>query len=231
MSKNLKVLVIDQDHANSHLIKSILEDMADITCAVSQDQVRNQLENNKFDIVILDPSFEGHQGYQLISELRSDSLINDSKLFVVSAIHSKQTEIESHKYDIDEFIRKPVDSEILRVIVEKHAKRLTNLTSTELHFGDLVIDLGSLMVSLDQGEEKKDVSLTSKEFKILVSLVQNAGEVLTREDLYSNIWNKQSNHVQRTLDMHVSSLRKKLGETGQYIKTIRSAGYKIELAS
>ena len=73
------------------------------------------------------------------------------------------------------------------------------------------------------------MDLTGKEFKILVSLVRNKGNVMSREKLYESIWEKESDSLQRTLDMHVSTLRKKLGDYGGYIKTIRSIGYKFEV--
>jgi two-component system, OmpR family, alkaline phosphatase synthesis response regulator PhoP len=74
-----------------------------------------------------------------------------------------------------------------------------------------------------------NISLTSKEFQILFSLIQNSGKVLTREKLYTSIWNKQSDNLQRTLDMHISTLRKKIRFDKKLYKTIRSSGYKIEL--
>ena len=165
-----------------------------------------------------------------VSEQQKWELLVSSKIFILTADKTTQMEVEGHMIGIDEYIKKPIIPDLFKAIADKHLKSLTERKSTNLSYGNISVDLSSLIVSLMNGETLEEVTLTSKEFQILVSLIQNSGEVLTRESLYNSIWHKQTDNLQRTLDMHVSSLRKKLGGAGRYIKTIRSEGYKIDLS-
>ena len=229
MDKKLKILLIDDDQSICALLKNILQETAELSLTPNGLSAESELSNKKFDIVIFDLNLdEEKSGLDYFKEFKQKGFLVGTKTFILTADESIESEVAGHEINVDEYMKKPIDPILFRAIVEKHKRVLTENKSTELQFGNIKIDLGTLMVTMNQVDGKKDVSLTSKEFQILVSLVQNAGEVLTREDLYNSIWNKKADHIQRTLDMHVSSLRKKLGITGQCIKTIRSSGYKIE---
>lgn len=231
MNELLKILLIDNDHSSCAFLRNALLEKAKIDYAPSFHGARDFLLGEKYDFVFFEPLLEGETGYQFLSEVRREGILNNARVFALSNGLGVQTEIQAHQNDVDEYVQKSTVPELVRAKVDKHSRTIKNDNKTTLNFGDIEIDMGTLVVTMGEGEETREVSLTSKEFQILVSLVKNAGEVLTRDDLYSIIWNKKNSQIQRTLDMHVSSLRKKLGVSGQYIKTIRSSGYKIELSA
>jgi DNA-binding response OmpR family regulator len=226
-----KILLIDDDAAIHKLLERVLEENYKVYNAATGVIAEQMIKEDKFDIVIFDLYLEHENGMSILKEFQSKNLIENSKIFILTSDRTTEMEIEGHSIGIDEYVKKPIVPEVFKAIVDKHVKSLSESNNTNLSYGNISVDLSSLIVSLNSGEVSKEVTLTSKEFQILVSLIQNAGEVLTRESLYNSIWHKQTDNLQRTLDMHVSSLRKKLGDTGRYIKTIRSAGYKIDMAA
>jgi two-component system alkaline phosphatase synthesis response regulator PhoP len=163
----------------------------------------------------------------LIKEFKSLGLLENKKIFILTSEKAVEQEIEGHRIGVDEYIRKPINPKVFRAMTEKNALKLSHQNDDILKVGNLNISLSSLKVTLGEDNQENEVDLTGKEFKILVTLVRNKGNVMSREQLYQSIWEKETDNLQRTLDMHVSTLRKKLGEYGSCIKTIRSVGYKF----
>jgi DNA-binding response OmpR family regulator len=224
-----KILLIDDDVSIYHLLERILKERYLIESATNGIEAEQKLTTTQYEVVIFDLRLEYENGMHLLKHLRDRNIIRNSKVFILTSDNTTETEVAGHEIGVDEFIRKPFIPEIFLAILDKHIKSLREDKKTLLTYGSIQVDLSSLVVSIEQGETSKEVNLTSKEFQILVSLIQSAGKVLTREGLYHSIWHKESDNLQRTLDMYVSSLRKKLGAAGSTIKTIRSSGYKIDL--
>lgn len=224
-----KILLIEDDLAIFQLLEETLGESYLITLTGNAKEAEQAIIQDKYDIIIFDIFLEHENGMMILKKFQNAQLIHNSKVFILTSDETTESEIEGHRNGIDEYIKKPIIPKIFKAIVEKHIKSLNEIKGTNLSYGNIKVDLTSLNVSIDGNTNLKEVNLTSKEFQILVSLIQNAGQVLSRESLYNSIWHKKTDNLQRTLDMHVSSLRKKLGETGSYIKTIRSTGYKIDM--
>ena len=224
-----RVLLIDDDVDIFKLVEKSLEGLFQVDYAPTSTSASNLMTQNNYSVVIVDLYLESEYGITLIKEFKTQGLLENKKIFILTSEKAIDQEIEGHRIGVDEYIRKPINPQVFRAITEKNIVKLSNQSDDVLKIGDLNISLSSLKVTLGNENSEKEVDLTGKEFKILVSLVRNKGNVMSREKLYESIWEKESDSLQRTLDMHVSTLRKKLGDYGGYIKTIRSIGYKFEV--
>lgn len=227
--KMQRVLLIDDDVDIFKLVEKSLEGMFQVDYAPTSTSARNLMNQNQYAVVIVDLYLEGEYGITLIKEFKNQGLLENKKIFILTSEKAVEQEIEGHRIGVDEYIRKPINPQVFRAITEKNALKLSDQIDDMLKVGKLNISLSSLKVTLGDEAQESEVDLTGKEFKILVSLVRNKGSVMSREQLYESIWEKESDSLQRTLDMHVSTLRKKLGEYGSCIKTVRSVGYKFEV--
>lgn len=224
-----RVLLIDDDVDIFKLVEKSLEGLFQVDYAPTSTSARNLMVQNNYSVVIVDLYLENEYGITLIKEFKAQGLLENRKVFILTSEKAIDQEIEGHRIGVDEYIRKPINPQVFMAITEKNIVKLSNQNDDILKVGDLNISLSSMKVTLGNEISEKEVDLTGKEFKILVSLVRNKGNVMSREKLYESIWEKESDSLQRTLDMHVSTLRKKLGDYGGCIKTIRSIGYKFEV--
>ncbi|MCO4793234.1 MAG: response regulator transcription factor [Bacteriovoracaceae bacterium] len=229
MSVLSNVLIIEDDEDIFKIVEKSLEGLFSVDHAETSEVGRTLLKSKKYEIVIVDLYLEDEYGIKLIKEFNTENLLEGKKVFILTGEHAVSQEIEGHRIGVDEYIKKPINPQVFRAIVEKNAMKLKGKNEDELKIGALNISLSALKVTLGDQELEEEVDLTGKEFKILVNLVKNQGLVMSREKLYESIWDKESDSLQRTLDMHVSTLRKKLGAYGKHIKTIRSIGYKFEV--
>lgn len=227
--KMQRVLLIDDDVDIFKLVEKSLSGRFQVDYAPTSTSARNLMNQNQYAVVIVDLYLESEYGITLIKEFKTQGLLENKKVFILTSEKAVEQEIEGHRIGVDEYIRKPINPQVFRAITEKNALKLSNQNDDMLKVGNLNISLSSLKVTLGDDVQESEVDLTGKEFKILVSLVRNKGSVMSREQLYESIWEKESDSLQRTLDMHVSTLRKKLGEYGSCIKTVRSVGYKFEV--
>lgn len=223
-----RVLLIDDDVDIFKLVEKSLEGLFQVDYAPTSTSARNLMSQNNYSVVIVDLYLESEYGITLIKEFKAQNLLENKKVFILTSEKDIEQEIEGHRIGVDEYIRKPINPQVFRAITEKNALKLSTQSDDILKVGDLNISLSSLKVTLGEDTNENEVDLTGKEFKILVSLVKNKGNVMSREQLYESIWEKESDALQRRLDMHVSTLRKKLGNYGSCIKTVRSVGYKFE---
>ena len=126
----------------------------------------------------------------------------------------------------DEYIAKPFSPKILTARVDALIRRSYSIDSSEVtDVGGIIIDKAAHIVKID-GQE---IDLSFKEFELLTYFVDNKGLALSREKILNNVWNYDYFGDARTIDTHVKKLRKKLGDKGDYIKTIWGMGYKFEI--
>jgi DNA-binding response OmpR family regulator len=120
-----------------------------------------------------------------------------------------------------------VDREVLRAIVRKHLKLLKEDSPQEISRGPFHILPQNHQAFMIINGAKEELQLTGKEFKLLLKLITNPDKTFSREDLFAQVWENDSDSTFRTIDMHVSSLRKKLKDHGALIKTVHQIGYKL----
>ena len=147
-------------------------------------------------------------------------------IIMLTARSEERDELQGFDLGIDEYISKPFSPKILVARVEAVLRRTHGIdASSVMDAGGIEIDKSAHMVKIDG----KEIDLSFKEFELLTYFVENQGIALSREKILNNVWNYDYFGDARTIDTHVKKLRNKLGDKGNYIKTIWGMGYKFEV--
>ena len=175
------------------------------------------------DIVLLDLMLPDMSGSDIIKKIRSNQKYDNVHIIVVSAKHMTMDKVENLDLGADDYIEKPFDLLELMSRVEAHARRLRK--SNLIKIGDIELDIAKRECIY----QNKPVDLTVKEFDIFILLAKNAPNVLSRDQLFEEIWNTNQIVESRSLDMHIKTLRSKLNDDGKLIKSIYGIGYKLNI--
>ena len=176
------------------------------------------------ELVLLDIMLPEEDGLSILRKLRARPATKRLPIFMLTAKNSEYDRVIGLDHGADDFVSKPFSMLELIARIRAVLRRAEPAQAS----GDF--SLGLLFVSPDRHEVKvggKDVTLTNKEFELLCLLLRNKGIVLTRATLMDRVWGFESERENRTLDVHIRTLRVKLGEAGSYIETVRGIGYKI----
>lgn len=183
-----------------------------------------EMKNNLPELVLLDIMLPEEDGISILKNLRSDSRTKDLPVIMLTAKGTEYDKVIGLDSGADDYISKPFGTmELISRI-----KALLRRTSKE--GGQTVYEKGPLYLCPSKHIIKvddKDVILTLKEFELLCLFFENEGIVLTRDEILTKIWGYEFDGESRTVDVHIRTLRSKLGEAGKLIETVRGLGYKI----
>lgn len=188
-------------------------------------QLSKELEKEKPNLILLDIMLPENDGYAILNNLRNNSKTKDIPIIMVSAKSSEFDKVKGLDMGADDYITKPFGVMELISRVNAVLRRTSRVKKDEniLTIGNLSLDLDRRIVTVNNEE----VNLTYKEFELLHYLLLNKDMVLSRDKLMLEVWGTDFEGESRTVDVHIRTLRLKLGEAGKYIKTIRNVGYKI----
>ena len=189
------------------------------------DSFWNALQSEKPDLVVLDVMLPGKDGVTLLKMMKGHDDFREIPVIMATARGSEYDKIQSLDLGADDYLVKPFGimemvSRVKAVLRRCRPKASTNLLKLE----GLVLNPGEHTVTLD-GER---VILTYKEYELLHLFLSQPGIAFTREQLLSSVWNTEYLGETRTVDMHIRTLRQKLGSYGHIIETVRNVGYRLE---
>ena len=174
-------------------------------------------------LVILDVMMPKMNGWDACKEIRKNSNV---PIIMLTAKSDEASELNGFDCGADEYISKPFSPKILTARVDALIRRSYSIDSSEIiDVGGIIINKAAHIVKINDEE----IELSFKEFELLTYFVDNKGIALSREKILNNVWNYDYFGDARTIDTHVKKLRKKLGDKGDYIKTIWGMGYKFEV--
>lgn len=182
------------------------------------------LKNRKPDIILLDIMLPDEDGISILKKLKASHDTKKLPVIMLTAKSSEYDKIKGLDLGADDYVSKPFG--VMELISRiKAVMRRTNSVEREnvLVIGEIELDSEKHTVSVN----KEQVSLTYKEFELLYNLMINRDLVMSREKLLDLVWNTGYEGESRTVDVHIGSLRQKLGSSGSRIQTIRGVGYKI----
>ena len=185
--------------------------------------MKKGLEGETPDLFLLDIMLPGEDGLFILDWLRHNSY-KDLPVVMLTAKDHEIDKVKGLDLGADDYITKPFSILELCARVRAILRRVSQDDSTIIEAAGIRIDKISRRVYVDD----REIELTYKEFELLAYLVQNKGIVLSRDKIMSEIWGFDFEGESRTVDVHIAFLRQKLGKKGQYIKTIRNVGYKME---
>lgn len=190
----------------------------------AHEQFWNAMEKQIPELVILDIMLPGEDGISILKRIRRGPLTKDIPAIMLTAKNTEYDRVVGLDAGADDYISKPFGimelTARVRAVLRRHAK---GQSVSEYKFGELFICPERHETSVN-GES---ITLTYKEFMLLCLLAENAGIVMTREVLLDRIWGLGAERENRTLDVHIRTLRSKLGSAGRLIQTVRGVGYRI----
>lgn len=175
------------------------------------------------DLVILDIMLPDTDGSEILKKLRSNPQTTALPIIMLTAKSSRIDIIRGLDSGADDYITKPFDIMELVSRVGALLRRCSQNRTGTLVCGKIMLD-NSMRTVFANGVE---VPLTYKEFELLKTLIENRGAVMTRDVLMNKVWDTDFEGESRTVDVHIRTLRRKLGECGDCIETVRNVGYKI----
>ena len=225
MNEGKRILIIEDDQEISMLLSVILaKSNLEPVMAYSGTEGLLQLENNTFDLILLDLMLPGKSGEELIKEIREKSLI---PIIVISAKVDIENKVNVLKMGADDYITKPFNQEevIARVEVQLRKAGVYLLHTAEIGWRGLKINIDKRCAMLNE----KELQLTNAEFDILVLLLSKPERAFSKKEIYKSIWKGTYYGDDNTISVHVSNLRKKISEitTEEYIKTIWGVGFML----
>ena len=220
------ICIVEDDDSIRQLLKLTLENFQyEITDFDNGEDAYQYLLDNKVDLAILDLMLPRMNGYDILKQIRQNKLNRETPVIILSAKDQEVDKILGLDLGADDYMTKPFS------VLELAARIRTLLRRTHKETNKL--DLGILHIDVDQRivhVEDKVVELTYKEFELLRYLATNSGRAISREELLNQVWGYDFVGETRTLDVHINSLRKKLGPTGRNdIKSVRQLGYRLSV--
>lgn len=184
------------------------------------------LKLEKPKLILLDIMLPGIDGIELLEKIKESIEYSDIPVIMATAKGEEYDRIRGLELGADDYIVKPYSvmemiSRVKAVLRRSNPKTEANV----LKYNDLIVNIDAYTVTVD-GER---IQLTYKEFELLCIFLARPGRVFSREQLYTQVWNMDYLEDSRTLDMHIKTLRQKLGNYGKLIETIRNVGYRLEV--
>lgn len=221
----LKVMVVDDEARMRKLVRDFLvrNDFDVVEAADGQEAVDKFYEQKDIALIILDVMMPKMDGWEVVREIRKISKV---PIIMLTARSEERDELLGFELGVDDYISKPFSPKTLVARVEAILRRTNTITSEDiLKAGAIEINKAAHEVKIDG----KNVDLSYKEFELLTYFIENQGIALSREKILNSVWNYDYFGDARTIDTHVKKLRSKMGEHGDYIKTIWGMGYKFEV--
>ena len=221
----IKILVVDDESRMRKLVRDFLEREGFWVLEAGDGLEAMDLfyQDKEIALMILDVMMPKMDGWQVCREVRQTSGI---PIIMLTARSEERDELQGFELGVDEYISKPFSPKILVARVTAILRRSHALDAGQsVDAGGISIDKAAQQVKIDG----KEIELSYKEFELLSYFIENQGIALSREKILNNVWNYDYFGDARTIDTHVKKLRSKLGEKGNYIRTIWGMGYKFEV--
>ena len=225
----MKILVVDDEQDICEILQFNLEmEGYEVTTANSAEEVL-ELPLSSFDIILLDVMMGEISGFRMASIIKKEKATSQIPIIFITAKDTENDTVTGFNLGADDYISKPFS---LREVIArvKAVLRRTNQEGeqpcgpTTITYRTLVMDIGKKRVSINEAE----VPLTKKEFEILRLFLENQGRVFSREEILNRVWSDEVYVLDRTIDVNITRLRKKIGEYGKCIVTRLGYGYCFE---
>ena len=211
---------IEDDKDIAYIIRIALENSGyEVKSFYDGESFINEFNNKKPDLILLDMMLPKIQGQDLLKIIRSDNTNNDIDIIIISANKLISDKVDGLNLGADDYIEKPFD--ILELISRVNARFRKNK--------NVVYNINGFIINEDKRiitKDDKQYRLTNSEFDILLILLKEKGNIVSRDTLITTLWGNNANYESRTIDMHIKNIRKKLDDQSIII-TVHGLGYRI----
>ena len=221
----IRILVVDDESRMRKLVRDFLvrEGYEVLEAGDGEEALDLFYREKDIALIILDVMMPKINGWDVCREVRETSKV---PIIMLTARSDERDELLGFDLGVDEYISKPFSPKILVARVEAILRRTgQNNPEDVISAGGIVIDKAAHLATVDG----KPMELSFKEFELLTYFLENQGIALSREKILNSVWNYDYFGDARTIDTHVKKLRSKMGDKGEYIKTVWGMGYKFEV--
>ncbi len=225
---NYRILVVDDEEDLCEILKFNLENEGYEVDTANSAEEALKMDISSYHLLLLDVMMGEISGFKMANMLKKDKKTEKVPIIFITAKDTENDTVTGFNLGADDYISKPFSlREVIarvKAVLRRTAGAGAEKSPERLTYQSLVIDVTKKKVSIDEEE----VSLTKKEFEILLLLVQNKGRVFSREDILAKIWSDEVYVLDRTIDVNITRLRKKIGAYGKCIVTRLGYGYCFE---
>lgn len=221
MEVAMRLLLIEDDELLGDAVRTGLKQFGYIVDWLKDGEIaRQMLKSESFELIILDLGLPKLSGLALLQSIRQSG--NTTPVIILTAMDSVDSRIKGLDSGADDYITKPFDLNELSARIRALTRRSQGRADTEIHYKNITLDPASHSVTMNNNL----ISIPRREFSLLLKLLENHGQVVTREQLMQSIYSWDDDVDSNTLEVHIHNLRKKLDAT--FIRTIRGIGYMAE---
>ncbi len=219
----VKILVVDDEERMRKLVRDFLtiKGYKVVEAADGKEAIQIFSGEPSINLILLDVMMPVMDGFETLKQIRELSKV---PVIMLTAKSEERDELQGFSLGVDEYVTKPFSPKILVARVEAILRRSMEVKDEIIEIGGIKLDKSAHQVLIDN----KEVELSYKEFELLNYFMENRGIALSRERILNSVWNYDYFGDARTIDTHVKKLRAKMGNKGEYIKTIWGMGYKFE---
>ena len=223
---NYRILVVDDEEDLCEILKFNLEMEGYMVDTANSAEEALKMDLPSYHLLLLDVMMGEISGFKMASMLKKNKDTANIPIIFITAKDTENDTITGFNLGADDYISKPFSLREVIVRVKAVLRRTSTVQKEpeQLQYKGLVIDIPKKKVTIDNTE----VPLTKKEFEILLLLLQNQGRVFSREDILTKVWHDEVYVLDRTIDVNITRLRKKIGNYGKYIVTRLGYGYCFE---
>ncbi len=226
----MKILVVDDEQDICEILRFNLETEGYEVDTVNLAEEALQLPLQDYDMLLLDVMMGEMSGFQLARQLRSQPATQHLPIIFITALDDENNVIKGLNIGADDYIAKPLSIREVKARVKAVLRRTTpRQQKTQTYRGDIAYE--TLLIDTDKKAvyiDNEEVSLTKLEFALLCMLLKHPGKVYTREQILDEIWPEDAFVMDRTVDVNITRIRKKIGRYGKHIKTRFGYGYTFE---
>lgn len=232
-TKAARILVVEDSRASQILVRGILESHYELDFAESATQALEMAKALKYDLILLDLGLPDQDGFQLCAQLRQIDGTSKTPIFMVTGKAKDEDKMLGFQIGADDYIVKPFKAFELKARVHARLKWLDDQKAEDdiIRSGIFEAQLSSQRVYAVSGESKTEISLTALEFKLFKYLLNHPDHVLSRQQILNGVWGNEAYVSERTVDTHISKLRKKLLSFADCLHSVHGAGYRYDVRS
>lgn len=223
-----RILVVDDEEDLCEILKFNLENEGYVVDTANSAEEALKMDISSYNLLLLDVMMGEISGFKLANMLKKDKKTANVPIIFITAKDTENDTVTGFNLGADDYISKPFSLREVSARVKALLRRTTSAQQEEkpeqIIYKTLTINITKKKVSINDVE----IPLTKKEFEILLLLLQNKGRVFSREDILSKIWSDEVYVLDRTIDVNITRLRKKVGEYGKNIVTRLGYGYCFE---
>ena len=225
------ILLVEDSIETYHLVKLALGQTAHLEWCKTLSEAFASIQKKMYDLVLLDLMLPDGEGYRLCSMMQTDDQLKKIPVIFLSAKTSVADKIMGFSVGGEDYVTKPFEPIELKARIESRLRRITRERSENdfMRLGEIEINRVTQRVHVFSGGTESQIELTPIEFKLLLFLARKPNHVFTREEVLNAVWGQNIFVYARSVDTHISKLRKKLGDHARYIQSVHGSGYRFGL--